>query len=179
MRWERKGEGLTDVLRSNRCLALKQYCQDLLKTHSEELALRRHGHSYFCTWPYWICICRSFPFRRKMYGRTVLNWITQHLRSSNYWYLRHYLTPPKKHVLKQAVIWAALGRLWEWSGCVFMCALLVNHSEFSPLISTVLELCSHANLPCLVNLAQSVVSKRNSSPKNENLLQIYSPSGHP
>ncbi len=35
------------------------------------------------------------------------------LHSSNYWYLRRYLTP-KKHVLKQVVICAALGRL-RWS----------------------------------------------------------------
>ncbi len=33
--------------------------------------------SYFCAWPCWICICRSFPFRRKMYGRRVFKWITQ------------------------------------------------------------------------------------------------------
>ncbi len=31
----------------------------------------------FCTWPYWICIFRSFPFRRKIYGRRVFKWITQ------------------------------------------------------------------------------------------------------
>ncbi len=40
-------------------------------------ALKRRGHSYFCAWPYWICICRSFPFRRNIYGRTVLKWIMQ------------------------------------------------------------------------------------------------------
>ncbi len=32
-----------------RLLALKLYCQDLLKTPSDELALKRHGHCYFCT----------------------------------------------------------------------------------------------------------------------------------
>ncbi len=33
--------------------------------------------SYFCVWPYWMCICRSFPFRRQFYGRSVFKWITQ------------------------------------------------------------------------------------------------------
>ncbi len=33
--------------------------------------------SYFCAWPYWIWICRSFSFRRKSYGRRVFKWITQ------------------------------------------------------------------------------------------------------
>ncbi len=27
--------------------------------------------------PYWICICKSFPFRRKIYRRRVFKWITQ------------------------------------------------------------------------------------------------------
>ncbi len=57
-------------------LALKLYCQVLLKTHSDQLALRR-GQLFFCAWPYWICICRSFPFRRKSYGRSVFKWIMQ------------------------------------------------------------------------------------------------------
>ncbi len=43
----------------------------------KELVLKRRGHRFFCTWPYWICICRSFPFRRKIYGRRVFKWITQ------------------------------------------------------------------------------------------------------
>ncbi len=33
--------------------------------------------SYFCAWPYWICIFRSLPFRRKIYGRRVFKWIAQ------------------------------------------------------------------------------------------------------
>ncbi len=33
--------------------------------------------SYFCARPYWILICRSFPFRRKIYGRRLFKWITQ------------------------------------------------------------------------------------------------------
>jgi len=24
---------------------------------SEKLAMKRHGQGYFCSWPYWICIC--------------------------------------------------------------------------------------------------------------------------
>ncbi len=43
----------------------------------DELAPKRHGHSYCCTWPYWICIWRSLSFRRKIYGRRVFKWITQ------------------------------------------------------------------------------------------------------
>jgi len=43
----------------------KNYCQDLLKTHSEKLVQKRCGRGYFCGWPYCICICRSFPFRHK------------------------------------------------------------------------------------------------------------------
>ncbi len=35
--------------------------------------LKRCGHSIFCDWSYWICICRSYPFRR----RRILEWITQ------------------------------------------------------------------------------------------------------
>ncbi len=50
---------------------------DFLKTRSEELALKRHGHSYFWAWLYWICICRSFHFRRNIYGMRVFKWITQ------------------------------------------------------------------------------------------------------
>ncbi len=64
--------------------------------------LKRHGHSYFCAWPYCICICRSFPFRRKIYWRIVFKWITQ-------WYLLTFalvqllifvplFNAPKKHV---------------------------------------------------------------------------------
>ncbi len=37
-----------------------------------------------------------------------------------------------------------------------ICTLLVNHSEISTPIGAVLELRSHANLPCLVKLAHSV-----------------------
>ncbi len=59
--------------------------------------------SYFCTWPYWIWICRSFPLRCKIYGRRVLKWITQ-------WDLLMFalvrllvfaplFNTPKKHVL--------------------------------------------------------------------------------
>ncbi len=32
---------------------------------------------FFCAWPYWICIFKSLPFKRKIYGRRVLKWITQ------------------------------------------------------------------------------------------------------
>ncbi len=63
---------------------------------SDKLALKRHGHSYLWAWPYWICISRSFPFRLKMYGRTVFKWITQRdwltfALASDYWHLCHYL----------------------------------------------------------------------------------------
>jgi len=58
-------------------LVVKLSCQVLLKMHSDELVLKRHGHSYFCAWPYWICICRSFTFRHKIYRRTEFKWIMQ------------------------------------------------------------------------------------------------------
>ncbi len=57
-------------------LALKNYCQDLLKACSEKFAWTLLG--YFCDWPYCICICKSFPFWCKVYGRRVFKWITQH-----------------------------------------------------------------------------------------------------
>jgi len=31
----------------------------------------------FCGWPYCICLCWSFPFKCKIYGRRVFKWITQ------------------------------------------------------------------------------------------------------
>jgi len=34
-----------------------------------KIALKRWGQGYFCSWPY--CICRSLPFRYKIYGRRV------------------------------------------------------------------------------------------------------------
>lgn len=40
-------------------LALKNYCQELLKMHNENL----HGQGYFYSWPHCICICRRFLFR--------------------------------------------------------------------------------------------------------------------
>ncbi len=51
--------------------------------------------SYFCSWPYWICIYRSFSFRQNICGRRVLKLIMQRdllmFWLSNYWYLHHYL----------------------------------------------------------------------------------------
>ncbi len=57
----------------------------------------------FCAWPYWICICGSFPFRCKMYGRRVFKWITQRdLLTSALLKLLIFaplFNAPKKHVL--------------------------------------------------------------------------------
>ncbi len=50
----------------------KKYCQDLVKMHSENVILKRSGHSHFC-----ICIW-SVPFRCNIYGRRVFLRITQH-----------------------------------------------------------------------------------------------------
>ncbi len=54
------------------------YCKNVLLTFSLVYETVISGYSYFCAWPYWICICRSFAFRRKIYGRRVIKWITQH-----------------------------------------------------------------------------------------------------
>ncbi len=40
---------LTACASTNRLLALKLYCQVLLKMRSEELTLKRRGYSYLCT----------------------------------------------------------------------------------------------------------------------------------
>ncbi len=64
-----------------------------------------------------------------------------------------------KHVLNQLVIYAAYGRLcrslWKLDvASLFINVHLVGKShKFSPPISAFVELCSNANLPCLVNLA--------------------------
>ncbi len=89
---------LTGCAIANRLLALKLYCQVLLKTRIDKLALKRSGHSYFCARPYWICICWSFPFRCTIYWRRVLKWILSTL-STECWHFPHYLTAKKKHVL--------------------------------------------------------------------------------
>ncbi len=69
----------------------------------DELALKRCGHSYFFAWPYWICICRSFPFRHKSYGRRVFKWITQRVLLTFALVKLLAVAPlfnaPKKHVL--------------------------------------------------------------------------------
>ncbi len=57
-----------------------------------------------------MCIWRSFHIRRKIYGRRVLKWITQ----LNLLTFVSLFNAPKKHALKQAVMFAALGRL-RWS----------------------------------------------------------------
>ncbi len=69
---------LTACASTKHLLALNYYSQDLLKTRSDKLALKRRVRSYFYAWPYWICICGSFPFRCNIYGRRGFKWITQH-----------------------------------------------------------------------------------------------------
>ncbi len=68
---------LTACGSANHILMLQLYCKVLLKTRSDELTLKRSGHSSFWAWPYLICISRRFPFRRKSYGRSVYKCITQ------------------------------------------------------------------------------------------------------
>ncbi len=54
----------TNSLRQHKpYFGFKNYYQCLLKTRCEKLELKRHGHIYFCSWPY----C-TFPFRYKMNG---------------------------------------------------------------------------------------------------------------
>ncbi len=70
-RWHKGPDLLTACASANHLLVLKQYCQDLLKTCSKELVLKRRGLSYFCAWPYCICICRSFPFRQNLWEESI------------------------------------------------------------------------------------------------------------
>ncbi len=106
-----KGTVLLTACASVNCLlALKLYCQVLLKTRSDELALNRRGHSYFCAWPYWICICRSFPFRCKSYGRRVFKWITQCV----------LITFALVKLLAFAPLFNA-SKFCAWNGCNYCC----------------------------------------------------------
>ncbi len=82
-------------------------------------------------------------------------------RSSIHWYLRHYLAA-KKACLKAGFIFfcTTLGRLrwsfWKYDvTSVFFNVCIVSKSpaEFSPRIGAFMELCSNANLSCLVNMA--------------------------
>ncbi len=57
----------------------------------------------FCAWPYWICICRSFPFRHKLYGRRVLKWL---FSNSGPWSQEHFLLlPMSKTVVLLNILW--------------------------------------------------------------------------
>ncbi len=77
----------------------------------------------FSTWPYWICICRSFPFRRKMYGRSVLKWMTQ---CDLLMFVKLLVFAPFCYGTKKACLKAGRNlhcswlrwSLWKWSGCV-------------------------------------------------------------
>jgi len=89
---------LTACDSTNPLLVVKHYSQDLLKTRCEKLALKRCGRGYFCSWPFYICICRCFPFRHNIYGRRVFNW--------NMFFLLVFaplFTTEKKH--NQMLIW--------------------------------------------------------------------------
>lgn len=44
---------------ANPLLVIKHSWWDWLKMHSEKLAMESWGQSYFCSWPYCICICRT------------------------------------------------------------------------------------------------------------------------
>jgi len=96
----------------NPLLALKNYCRDLLKSRSVKLALKRRRLSCFCGWPYWICICWSFPFRREIYGRRVFKWITQRdllmFALVNLPVFAPLFNAQKKHVLTHFTTWLQL-----------------------------------------------------------------------
>ncbi len=59
-------------------------------------------YSYFCAWPYKICISRSFPLRRENYGRKVFK-LNHAMRFSNVCASQitdiFTINAPKKHIL--------------------------------------------------------------------------------
>ncbi len=72
---------------------------------------------------------------------------------------------PKKHVLNPTLICAALGRLcWSFrsdlavSVLFNVCTVSRSSTELSTPIGAFMGLCSHTNLPCLVNMALNVVN---------------------
>ncbi len=83
------------------------------------------------------------------WGRVVFVLVISHI---NIGYQKS-LTPP----LKQAVIFATLGTL-DLAASVFFNVHIVSKSpaECSPPIGAFMELCSNANLPCMVNLALDI-----------------------
>ncbi len=90
--------------------AQPSFCQ---KMHAQcRINAENTGHSYLCAWPYWKYFYRSFPFRRKIYGRRILKWITQRdLLTFAFVKLLVYaplFNGPKKHVLNYfALVMAA------------------------------------------------------------------------
>ncbi len=74
--------------------------------------------SYFCAWPYWICIC-SFPFRYYIYRSRVLKLIAQHyLLTFSFDKLLVFVplfNAPKKACLKAGGNLCC--SLWKLSGC--------------------------------------------------------------
>ncbi len=70
-------------------ILMKKNCQDLLKTQSEKLAMKKYGDVYF-----YACVCLSFIFRHKFYGRRVFKRIMQDdLLRPVYLCFHHYVTP--------------------------------------------------------------------------------------
>lgn len=105
---------LTACASANPFLALKNYCQDLLKTRSENLARKRRGNSYFCGWTY----CWSFPFRCEIYGRRLFKWIMQSdlvrfALVNLLLYAALFTAKKKKQTITGRLCWS----LWKWSGC--------------------------------------------------------------
>ncbi len=102
---------------ANPHLVLKNYCQDLLKTRSGKLALKRRGQ-LFLRLTLLNKICRSFPFNVSIYGRRVFKWITQwftKICTRQFTGICTIFQRPKKACLKAS---SNLWSLWKWSGCV-------------------------------------------------------------
>ncbi len=58
--------------------------------------------SYFCAWSYWICICRSFPFRHKRYWsafKIIIKRVLLMFAIVKLLVFAPLLNTPKKHVL--------------------------------------------------------------------------------
>ncbi len=90
-------------------------------------------------------------FSTSRHGRIVLKWMHS---DTDYWYFCHYLAG---YIRLFALLFVDCAGHYgnALSASVFfnVCVVSISPAEFSPSICAFLELCSNANLPCLVNLA--------------------------
>ncbi len=127
---------------------VKNCCQDLLKTHGGKLALKRLGNSYLCDTPYWICICRSFPFDLYIYGRRIFKWITQH-NLLRFPLVNSLVFAPKKACLKVtfALLLEDCAVIMEMRCCVCVHIFSKSPTGCSHPIGALMALRSNANWP--------------------------------